>query len=117
MGIFESKDYAEDIKALTDVEKFEIILNDDIKLAAKVYRHALETIDTPEGRRYPEKRPIVIFFHGFYGKKEESEIYIIPLARLGYIGFTFDARGHGESGGSKNDYNEILKDSKKILDV
>jgi esterase/lipase len=119
LGIFESKDYAEDIKALTDVEKVEIIVDDDngVKLAGKVYRHVLETIDTPMGKRYPEKRPLVIFFHGFYGKKEESEIYIIPLARLGYIGFTFDARGHGESGGSKNDYNEILKDSKRVLDL
>ncbi|HVZ67261.1 MAG TPA: alpha/beta fold hydrolase [Patescibacteria group bacterium] len=52
---------------------------------------------------YPEeikkKNPAILFVHGWTSAKERSVQYAEGLAKLGYICFLFDMRGHGESEG------------------
>jgi uncharacterized protein len=49
-----------------------------------------------------EKNPAVLFIHGWTSMKERSYQYAEGLAKLGYISFMFDMRGHGESEGDIN---------------
>lgn len=52
---------------------------------------------------YPEqlkaKNPAILFVHGWTSDKERSYQYAEALAKLGYICFLFDMRGHGKSDG------------------
>lgn len=48
------------------------------------------------------KNPVILFIHGWTSHKERSYQYANGLARLGYISFLFDMRGHGESDGDIN---------------
>lgn len=89
---------------------------DGLKTVGKFYRSISQTISTSEGRRYPDPRPAVVFFHGFRSKKESSERLLIPLASYGYIGFSFDQRGHGEAGSSKGDRFQIFNDARAVID-
>jgi uncharacterized protein len=47
-----------------------------------------------------DKNPAILFIHGWTSKKERSVQYAQGLAKLGYISFMFDMRGHGESEGN-----------------
>ena len=49
-----------------------------------------------------EKNPAILFIQGWTGVKENSFQYAAGLAKLGYICFVFDSRGHGESEGDIN---------------
>lgn len=44
-----------------------------------------------------DKNPAILFIHGLTGHKESNLQYANCLAKLGYISFIFDLRGHGES--------------------
>lgn len=48
------------------------------------------------------KNPAILFIHGWTSEKERSYQYASGLAKLGYICFLFDMRGHGESEGDIN---------------
>lgn len=58
------------------------------------------------------KNPAFLFIHGLTGQKESSYQYASGLARLGYISFLFDMRGHGKSEGNINTLTlkDFLKD-------
>ncbi len=117
IGIHTPQSHFENIsKETVDVQKIEVTFNDGIKSTGNFYRSLSETNLTPNGRRYPEPRPVVIFFHGFWKKKEINEINLIILAHMGYITVAFDQRGHGEAGGKKSDWYELYNDVDKILD-
>lgn len=51
-------------------------------------------------KKLKEKNPAILFVHGWTSKKERSYQYANALAKLGYISFLFDMRGHGESEGN-----------------
>jgi pimeloyl-ACP methyl ester carboxylesterase len=81
-----------------------------------IYRSRSDTINTPHGRCYPEARPAIIFFHGFWAQKEVNEMLLIPLAHMGYISIAFDQRGHGSAGGKKSEWYKLYNDAEAILD-
>ena len=58
------------------------------------------------------KSPGVLFVHGLTGHKESSYQYANGLAKIGYVSFLFDMRGHGKSGGDLNilNLNDFLED-------
>lgn len=64
---------------------------------------------------FPEKlkdeNPAILFIHGWTSVKERSYQYANSLAKLGYISFLFDMRGHGESEGDIN-----ITTTKEFLD-
>jgi pimeloyl-ACP methyl ester carboxylesterase len=118
VGIHSPQSHFDNIsRNLVDIQKVEIIFEDGVKSAANFYRSMSETIITPHGRRYPEPRPTIVFFHGFWAKKEINEPHLIPLAHMGYVAVAFDQRGHGEAGGKKVDWYNMFNDVVKILDV
>ena len=47
-----------------------------------------------------KKNPAILFIHGWTSNKERNYQYGNGLAKLGYICFAFDLRGHGESEGN-----------------
>lgn len=49
-----------------------------------------------------KKNPAILFIHGWTSHKERSYQYAEGLAKLGYISFLFDMRGHGESEGDRD---------------
>ncbi len=49
-----------------------------------------------------EKNPAILFIHGWTSERTRSYQYANSLAKLGYISFLFDLRGHGESEGNIN---------------
>ncbi|MFX0180144.1 MAG: alpha/beta hydrolase [Candidatus Hodarchaeota archaeon] len=117
IGIYTHQSYFENIsKDTIDVQRVEVTFNDGIKSVGNFYRSLSDTILTSNGRRYPKPRPLVIFFHGFWKKKEINEIYLTFLAHMGYVTAAFDQRGHGEAGGKKNDWYNLYNDVDKILD-
>ncbi len=64
------------------------------------------------------KNPGVIFLHGLTGGKEKGYQYAEGLAKLGYISFLFDMRGHGQSTGDINTatINEFMQDCLSAYD-
>ncbi len=46
------------------------------------------------------KNPAILFIQGWTGEKERSYQYAEALAKLGYLSFLFDGRGHGKSEGN-----------------
>lgn len=94
----------------------EITFEDRVKSVGNFYRSISQSKETTNGRRYPEPRPTVVFFHGFWNKKEVNENYLIPLAHMGYVTVAFDQRGHGEAAGKKADWFKMFNDVKVILD-
>lgn len=99
------------------IERIEFKFEDGVRTVGLFYRSASQTIRTPEGYRYPDPRPAVVFFHGFMNKKESSEKYLIPLAHMGYIGFAFDQRGHGEAGKGTNDRLQLFEDARVVVET
>lgn len=59
-----------------------------------------------------EKNPAILFIHGWTSKKARSYRYAEELAKLGYISFLFDMRGHGDSEGDIDSFTikEFLDD-------
>lgn len=116
-GIHTHKSNFENIsKSTVDIQKVGFIFEDGVKSSANFYRSISDTILTLKGRRYPEPKPTIIFFHGFWAKKEENEIYLITLAHMGYLTVAFDQRGHGEAGGKKSDWFKLYDDVNSVLD-
>jgi pimeloyl-ACP methyl ester carboxylesterase len=103
-------------KHVVDIQKVEITFDDGVKSTGNFYRSISGTIETSNGRRYPHPRPTIIFFHGFWAKKEVNEPYLIGLAHMGYLTVAFDQRGHGEAGGKKAEWFKLFKDVKCVLD-
>jgi uncharacterized protein len=68
------------------------------------------TLVFPE--KLKEKNPAILFIHGWTSMKERSYQYARGLAKLGFISFMFDMRGHGESEGDINTatIKELLDD-------
>jgi uncharacterized protein len=58
------------------------------------------TLIFPE--KIKEKKPAILFIHGWTSFKERSYQYADGLAKAGYFSFIFDMRGHGESEGDIN---------------
>ena len=48
------------------------------------------------------KYPAILFVHGWTSERKRSFQYANGLAKLGYISFVFDMRGHGESEGQRD---------------
>jgi len=103
-------------KSTVNSQKLEITFEDGVKTSGIIYRSRSETLETPNGSRYPEPRPTIIFFHGFWASKEVNEMLLIPLAHIGYITFAFDQRGHGEAGGTKSEWYKLYNDATTVLD-
>ncbi|TXT56349.1 MAG: hypothetical protein BAJALOKI1v1_1910003 [Promethearchaeota archaeon] len=97
-------------------ERLTITFKDKVQAPGIIYRSKQETIDTPHGPRYPNPRPTIIIFHGFWAKKEINEKFLIPWAHMGYITVAFDMRGHGTAGGQKSEWFKLYDDSIHILD-
>jgi predicted acyl esterase len=58
------------------------------------------TLYVPEGTPPPSGWPAVMMFHGLGGTRQDmNQIAESSLALDGYVVLTFDARGHGQSGG------------------
>ena len=74
------------------------------------------TVIFPENLR--DKNPAILFLHGLTGKKESSYQYAQGLAKIGYISFLFDMRGHGESEGNLDilSLNDFLNDAISAYD-
>jgi len=68
------------------------------------------TIIYPESLK--EKNPTILFVHGWTSEKGRSYQYAEELAKLGYISFLFNMRGHGDSDGDINSFTikEFLDD-------
>ena len=103
-------------KSIVDIQKVEITFDDGVKSTGNFYRSISETKVTPNGRRYPHPRPTIIFFHGFWAKKEVNEINLVALAHMGYLAVAFDQRGHGEAGGKKAEWFKLFEDVDCVLD-
>ncbi len=117
-GIHSTQSHFDHIsKDSVDIQKVEVIFDDGVKSIGNFYRSMSETILTPQGRRYPEPRPTILFFHGFWNKKEINELHLIPLAHMGYISVAFDQRGHGEAGGKKGDWYNMFNDVVAVLNL
>jgi len=95
----------------------ELIFEDGVKSVGNFYRSISQSKETPNGRRYPEPRPTIVFFHGFWNKKEENENHLIPLAHMGYVTVAFDQRGHGEATGKKSDWFNMFNDVTAVLNI
>ncbi|MFX1411083.1 MAG: alpha/beta hydrolase [Promethearchaeota archaeon] len=116
-GIHNPQIHFENIsKTTVDIQKVGITFDDGVKSSANFYRSISDTILTQNGRRYPEPRPTIIFFHGFWSNKEDNEIYLVALAHMGYLTVAFDQRGHGEAGGKKSDWFKLYDDVDCVLD-
>lgn len=102
-------------KNIVDIQKVEFTFEDGVKSSADFYRSISEINLTDEGRGYPEPRPTIIFFHGFWSNKEEYENYLISLAHMGYLAIAYDQRGHGEAGGKKFDWYKLYNDVESVL--
>ncbi len=117
-GIHSPKHHIKNLSRNTvTAERVEIEFEDGVKSVGVFYRSISQTIATSEGRRYPEPRPAVVFFHGFMNKKESSEKFHIPLAHVGYVTFSFDQRGHGEAGKGLNDRFQLFDDARVVVDT
>ncbi|MHA1752504.1 MAG: alpha/beta hydrolase family protein [Candidatus Helarchaeota archaeon] len=113
-GIHKTESHFKDIShQYIDVENIEIVFNDGIKSRGVYYRLSSETIETSDGKRYPEPRPTIIFFHGLMGRKESSDKWLIPLTHMGYLTFSFDQIVRkGQKG-----LFQTLNDTSKVLDI
>jgi len=117
-GVHSSQSHFKNLsRNIVTSERVEIVFEDGVKSVGVFFRSTSQTINTPEGRRYSEPRPAVVFFHGFMNKKESSEKFHIPLAHVGYVTFSFDQRGHGEAGKGMNDRDQLFKDARVVLDT
>ncbi|MFO7797668.1 MAG: alpha/beta hydrolase family protein [Promethearchaeati archaeon] len=103
-------------KETINVQKVDVSFDDGVKSTGLIYRSLTETISTPNGKQYQNPRPIIIFFHGFMDDKEVNNMFMIPLAQMGYISAAFDQRGHGEAGGKKEDMYKLYNDVKIFID-
>ncbi|MFW9770548.1 MAG: alpha/beta hydrolase family protein [Promethearchaeota archaeon] len=117
-GIHRPESHFENIsKSTVDIQKVEIKFEDGVKSAGIFYRSVSETTLTSKGCRYPEPRPTIIFFHGFWRNKEVNEINLIALAHMGYVTIAFDQRGHGEAGGNKSEWYKLYTDVDIIINL
>jgi predicted acyl esterase len=74
-------------------QELSIAMDDGVTLAA--------TLFLPEGAPPPGGWPAIVFLHGLSGKRQDMSLL---ASRAGFVGqeyavLTFDARGHGASGG------------------
>ncbi|TFF94453.1 MAG: alpha/beta hydrolase [Promethearchaeota archaeon] len=116
-GLYSPQSHFENIsKETIDIQKIDVTFEDGVKSKGLVYRSLSETLSTPSGKRYQNPRPMIIFFHGFMDNKEIYNMYMIPLAQMGYITAAFDQRGHGEAGGKKEDMYKLYNDVKVFID-
>jgi esterase/lipase len=85
---------------------------DGIDLFAYVYFPEDYDFSVPVGQ---DKRPAIIGIHGFQGHHRRMDRYCLPSARKwNYLYFTYDARGHGQSKGDKNNLNQA-KETKDFI--
>ena len=103
--------------ATINIQKVDFNYSDGTKSSAKFYRSNSETIQTEKGRRYPEPRPTILFFHGFHANKEKNEYFLIAFAHMGYLTIGIDQRGHGETGGKKSEWYKLYGDVESVLDL
>jgi pimeloyl-ACP methyl ester carboxylesterase len=103
-------------KTSVNIQKEVFNFNDGIKSKAIFYRSVTETIQTEKGRRYPEPRPTIIFFHGFQANKDRNTDFLVAFAHMGYLTIGFDQRGHGEAGGKKSEWFKLYTDVESLLD-
>jgi len=61
------------------------------------------------------KIPIAIAFHGYNSGRGQLNFISFALVQLGMAVLSVDMRGHGESGGDRNDTLYILRDLNNIL--
>ncbi|MFX0146288.1 MAG: alpha/beta hydrolase family protein [Candidatus Hodarchaeota archaeon] len=116
--IYRPESYYNNVSRSTvDAQKVEIKFDDGVKSAGVFYRSVSETIITPNGRRYNKPRPTIIFFHGFWRRKEANELNLITLAHMGYVAVAFDQRGHGEASGNRAEWYKLYTDVDNILDL
>jgi pimeloyl-ACP methyl ester carboxylesterase len=99
-----------------NIQKEVFNFSDGLKSKAIFYRSISETIQTETGRRYPEPRPTIIFFHGFQANKERNADLLIAFAHMGYLTVGFDQRGHGEAGGKRSEWYKLYSDVDSLLD-
>ncbi|MFO7796143.1 MAG: alpha/beta fold hydrolase [Promethearchaeia archaeon] len=72
---------------------------------------------------FQEKKPLVIYVHGFANDRNFDIHFPIELVKRGFIVATLDYHGHGQSGGTMFDINPetgrpaIYEDVSKLLDL
>lgn len=115
-GIHTQESHLENIsKSTVDIQKVGFIFEDGVKSYANFYRSVSDTILTQNGKRYSEPRSTIVFFHGFWAKKEENEIFLVTFAHMGYLTVAVDQRGHGEAEGKKSDWFKLYDDVSSVL--
>lgn len=90
------------------INKVQIENTEGLKLATEIYKPRVEG-----------KLPVVIFFHGFTGYKEEKNLVDMAtrLAKIGIVAVLFTASGFGDSEGTlEKDYrfSNHLKDAEIV---
>jgi predicted acyl esterase len=70
-----------------------IPMDDGVSIAATLY--------TPDGAAPPEGWPAIVFLHGLSGNRQQMNALVegYGVTTAGFAVLTFDARGHGQSGG------------------
>lgn len=86
----------------------QITMDDNVKLAATLYK--------PDGAPPPQGWPALVLFHGLGGDRKSLDSMAKGWAST-FAVLSFDARGHGESGGlSSIDGPREIQDTRQVFD-
>ncbi|MBC8141476.1 MAG: alpha/beta hydrolase [Armatimonadetes bacterium] len=70
-----------------------------------------------DGRGAVKRLPVVVIIHGLGGRKEDTLLLSVALARRGYASFAIDLAAHGERAGSTNIADMTLVESRQSAAV
>jgi predicted acyl esterase len=94
--------------ALT-TQELSLTMDDGVRLAATLY----EPADAPAPTGYPA----IVMLHGLGGKRQDLDAIGQGFAGSGYAVLSFDARGHGQSGGLTSiDGPREIADTRTVFD-
>jgi pimeloyl-ACP methyl ester carboxylesterase len=62
------------------------------------------------------KLPVAIVFHGYNSRRGQMNNIIMALTQMGAAVISIDQRGHGTSGGDKNDIYYLMRDLRVIIE-
>ena len=88
-----------------------IPMDDGVSIAATLY--------LPDGTPPPGGWPAIVFLHGLSGNRQQMNALVegYGVTSQGYAVLTFDARGHGESGGLVGiDGPREVADTREVFD-
>ena len=108
LTLWDDYDYSQVTK-----EDLEFTATDGLKLFA--YRYIPKTINLEAS---PSPHPTIIGLHGWNAHHREMDRYCLPsVIEEGYLYFTYDARGQGQSLGNVNDIPLFEADARKFISL